>query len=467
MMKRKISVLLVAALILTMFAIPAKADSEVLEFDEFGSTLIVLWDSILLDGKPAKEDPVTYLEDYGAVGGPREKIGARGWAASNSMDIAAFGYCIDDGEPVISEEFKVNTEDAVIAAAQSAGCSYVSRYHIVWDVTGVEGNHTIDFLIQFEDGTIVKMTTNTAVPVSYEYSADGSAVNATPEPTAEPDPDTLDNAPGPILRLNDEDAYADFFGALRNQIEEAYIDADKGCGVLSLDVVGDPYIVLMFTSLDQDGEPLEVDTDKYKIIQLGVRIDPAAGDRGQFYFQTSENSNFDEPKDLVFDYARTDQLQYVNINAANNKKWTGTLSDSRLDPYSACSVANEYELYYIAFFTNEKAANEFGDKWLAEGDAAIPTSAPTPTKAPTPEPTATPETVVTDAPTDAPASDAAPATDKAAETDKPADKDNNEKDDTEKKKDSKTGLVIGIVIGVVAVAAIVCGVVIAGKKNKK
>ena len=60
-MKRRISVLLVAALILTMFAIPAKADSEVLEFDEFGSTLIVLWDSILLDGKPAKEDPVTYL----------------------------------------------------------------------------------------------------------------------------------------------------------------------------------------------------------------------------------------------------------------------------------------------------------------------------------------------------------------------------------------------------------------------
>ncbi|MBQ2307070.1 MAG: hypothetical protein II184_06095, partial [Clostridia bacterium] len=101
MMKRKISVLLVAALILTMFALPARADSEVLEFSEFGSTLIVLWDSILLDGKAAKEDPVTYLEDYGAVGGPREKIGARGWAASNSMDIAAFGYCIDDGEPVI------------------------------------------------------------------------------------------------------------------------------------------------------------------------------------------------------------------------------------------------------------------------------------------------------------------------------------------------------------------------------
>ncbi|MBO7406538.1 MAG: hypothetical protein J6V14_02820, partial [Clostridia bacterium] len=201
--------------------------------------------------------------------------------------------------------------------------------------------------------------------------------------------------------------------------------------------------------------------EKYKVLQLGVRINPNTGDRGQFYFQTDENPGYDEPKDVLFDYAKTDELQYVNINLGKNKKWTGMMADSRLDPFGGNSEPCDYELYYMAFFTNEKAANDFGDKWLAEG--TLPTAEPTPTKAPTAEPAATPEAVITDAPaaTEAPkTADAQKPTDAAKATDKPADKDNTQKDK------NNTGLIVGIVIGVVAVAAIVCGILISKKKKK-
>jgi hypothetical protein len=221
----------------------------------------------------------------------------------------------------------------------------------------------------------------------------------------------------------------------------------------------------MFTSLELDGEMFELDTEKYKILQIGARIDPAAGDRGQFYFQTDENSGYDEPKDVLFDYENTSEKQYVNVNLGKNKKWTGLMSDCRLDPFSGSSVECEYELYYMAFFTNENAAKEFGDKWLAEGSITVPTSEPTPTKAPTEVPTATPEVTPTEKPveTQAPATeaktDAPVATEKAAEPTAP-------KTDDNKPSGPNVGLIIGIVVGVVAIAAIVAGVLISKKKKK-
>ena len=464
-MKKFLPVLLAAALLVTMFAFPVSADSSVTEFEDFGSTFIVLWDWILKDGSTIKSDPVTFLEDFGAVGGPAESVGVQGWAATTSMDFTAFGYVIDDGAPVIDEEFKKTPEDAVVAAAASAGCSYASRYKITVDTTAIEGNHTIDFVAQFEDGTIVKMITNAGVPVSFEYSADGSAVNATPEPTATPDPSELDNAPGPILLFDNEDDYANFFGTQRNSIEDIYFDDERGCYIISMGKVGDPWVVLMFTALELDGEMFELDTEKYKILQIGARIDPAAGDRGQFYFQTDENTGYDEPKDVLFDYENTSEKQYVNVNLGKNKKWTGLMSDCRLDPFSGSSVECEYELYYMAFFTNENAAKEFGDKWLAEGSITVPTSEPTPTKAPTEVPTATPEVTPTEKPveTQAPATEA--KTDAPVATEKAVEPTENKTDDN-KPSGPNVGLIIGIVVGVVAIAAIVTGVLISKKKKK-
>lgn len=461
-MRKIVPFLIVAALVISMFAIPAAADSSVSEFTDFSGTLIVLWDWILVD--KTSHEPMSYLEDYGAVGGPATTVGVSGWTANTAMEIASLGYMIDDGEPVMSADFKANTGDDVINAAQGAGCEYVTRYKIDVNVESLTGDHDIEFLIGLEDGSIYKMNTQIGTPVAYTYSADGSAVNATPEPTATPEPSELDNAPGPIFRFNDEDIYGNFFGPLINQIESVEFDSEKGCYLISMEKVGDPWVYLGFAALAAEYDEYVVDADTYKILQIGVRFPSAVGSRGQFYFQTSENTGVDEAKDMIFNYNKTDEIQYVNINLGSNKRWTGTMSDCRLDPFSECKEPCDYELYYMAFFTNEAAANEFGDKWIATGEIVVPTAAPTPTKAPTPEPTATPEVIPTEKvePTEA----AQPGTDKpeekptSAATDKPAD---------DKKADNKgpnAGVIIGIVAGVVVIAAAVIGIVLSKKKKK-
>ena len=465
-MRKIISVLLAAVMIAALFAFPAAADDTVVEFGDLaadGNVVVILWDWILVDGSTTKTDPVTYLEDFGAVGGPVSEVGISGWAATNKMEITALGYMIDDGAPVMSESFMKTPENAVVAAAGSVGCSYVTRYRVDVDVSALEGNHDIEFLIQFEDGTIAKMMTyGVGTPVAFEYSADGSDVTVTPAPTEEPDPSELDNAPGPIFRFNDEDLYSMFFTSQRNAIEDIYYDETNNCFVISLGNVGDPWVVMSFLSLSGEDDYYTVDADKYKVMQIGVRFNSEAGSRGQFYFQTDENAGYDEPKDVVFDYGDTNEKQYVNVMVGNNKKWTGTMADCRLDPLTASDVPCDYELYYIAFFTNVNAANEFGDKWLAEGEVEIPTPAPTPTKAPTPEPT---KVTVTEAPvvTEAPAATDEPA---PAATEKPADGDNTGDDNTDDEKGNKW-LVPAIVAAVVVAAAVVAGIVIGKNKKKK
>ncbi|MBR6935679.1 MAG: hypothetical protein IKH41_09355 [Clostridia bacterium] len=461
-MRKIVPFLIAAALVISMFAIPAAADSSVSEFTDFSGTLIVLWDWIIIDGNST--EPVSYLEDYGAVGGPASSVGISGWTANNTMEITSLGYMIDDGEPVMSADFMVTTDDAVKGAAQNAGCDYVTRFQVNVNVEAITGDHEIEFLIGFEDGSIYRMNTQIGMPVAYTYSADSSAVNATPEPTATPEPSELDNAPGPVFQFNDEDLFGTFFGPLTNQVESVEFDSEKGCYVISMDKVGDPWVYLSIAALAAEYDEYVVDANTYKILQLGVRFPTAVGTRGQFYFQTDENPGIDEAKDMIFDYKKTDEFQYVNINLGSNKRWSGTMSDCRLDPLSACNEACDFEFYYMAFFTNQDAATAFGDKWLASGELDIPTAAPTPTKAPTAEPTATPEVTPTEKvePTEA----AQPGTDKpeekptSAATDKPAD---------DKKADNKgpnAGVIIGIVAGVVVIAAAVIGIVLAKKKKK-
>ena len=461
-MRKIIPFMICVMMIISMLSVPTGAASSVLEFSDFtDGTLIVLWDRILVDSGYAGVDPISYLEDYNAVGGPASTVGVSGWTATNSQEIVSLGYMIDGGDPVMSEECKVDTDNAVIQAANNAGCEYVTRYQIRANVEGLEGNHEIEFLIGLEDGTIVKMSTQLGVPIAFTYSADGSAVAATPEPTQEPDPSEQDNTPGPIFRFNDEDIYAGLFTGNPSQIESIEYDSEKKCFVISMDEVGDPYSMMALSALAAEDDAYEVDADTYRILQIGVRFPTAAGTRGQFYFQTSEYAGIDEAKDVIFDYNQTDELQYVNINLGSNKRWTGTMADCRFDPLSKCDVACEYEFYYMAFFTNVNAANEFGDSWLANGDAAIPTPAPTPTKAPTPEPTATPEAVVTDEPAETPAvTDAPAATVAPAATDKPG-------DDTKDSSKANTGLIIAIVAIVAVVAAAAAGIVIGSKKKKK
>ena len=330
-MKRLLPFILVVAMVLSMAGIAYAAPSadDVLEFEDFtsgGGRLIVLWDRILRDDEAigASGGVETYLEDYESVlGGPAEKIGISGWLASDYGEIASLGYMIDGGAPVLDPAYMVTTDDAVKAAAQAQMCDYVTRYYIQFDVASVTGDHIIDFVVQFEDGTVVKLTTNTGLPVSYEYSADGSKVPATPEPTPEPDPSTFDNAPGPIFRFDEEEKYVagGIFGGMTNMIDSITFDDEKKCYIITMTDAGDPWAVIMFNSAALEDEDLLVDADKYKIMQIGIRYDAETQfTRGNFYFQTDVNAGFDEPKDVTFNAKATKDLQYVNVNLGANKK---------------------------------------------------------------------------------------------------------------------------------------------------
>lgn len=75
-MRKLVPFIIAIAIVVSMFAIPSAADSSVSEFTDFSGTLIVLWDWLLIDDKST--EPISYLEDYEAVGGPVTTIGVSG-----------------------------------------------------------------------------------------------------------------------------------------------------------------------------------------------------------------------------------------------------------------------------------------------------------------------------------------------------------------------------------------------------
>ncbi len=207
----------------------------------------------------------------------------------------------------------------------------------------------------------------------------------TPTPTPKPTPTSgpQADAEGPLFRFDSDQYLADgFFTPTRNNISSITYDAAKKGTIISMSAANDPWVVLGFDACTQENEEMAVDTDTYRYLQLGVRFDPSAGTSGQFYFQTSKHGGFDEPKNVSFNYKNTSGYQYVTVNMGSNRYWTGTMTDSRLDPLASCKKNCSYELYYIAFFTTQEAADKFGEEWLARGglpDRTDPVTDPSPT----------------------------------------------------------------------------------------
>ncbi len=207
----------------------------------------------------------------------------------------------------------------------------------------------------------------------------------TPTPTPKPTPTSgpQANAEGPLFRFDSNQYLADgFFTPTRNNINSITYDTAKKATIISMSTANDPWVVLGFDVCTRENEEMAVDTDTYRYLQLGVRFDPSAGTSGQFYFQTSKHGGFDEPKNVSFNYKNTSGYQYVTVNMGSNRYWTGTMTDSRLDPLASCQKNCSYELYYIAFFTTQEAADKFGEEWLARGglpDRTDPVTDPSPT----------------------------------------------------------------------------------------
>ena len=279
------------------------------------------------------------------------------------------------------------------------------------------------------------------------------------------EPDVTDapaevTGPGALFALNYEDDLNDMlFAGGKNIVDSVYFS--EKCYIVDIPAGGDPNVELCIGSLIADGDIDDISADDYKVMQMGVRVNIADGGKvGNIYWQTDLHPGYSEAQNYEYKYQDTTDVQVVTLNFSKLKKWEGSISNLRFDPFGSTYNDTEVELYYVAFFTNIESAEAFSAKFLAEGLPATPAPTEKPTAAPTAAPTEAP--VVTDAPTDAPKpTDAPPPTN----ADNTGDKDN--ASDNTPKKGLSTGAVVGIVIGAVAVAAVICGIVIskAGKKK--
>ena len=86
-----------------------------------------------------------------------EKIGLRGWAWIGNSEIDAFGYKIDDGEPVCYAAFTQERADVQAAVGQTA--AYANGFNIQGiDVSDLDaGDHIITVVVKAKDGTFVEV----------------------------------------------------------------------------------------------------------------------------------------------------------------------------------------------------------------------------------------------------------------------------------------------------------------------
>ena len=167
-----------------------------------------------------------------------------------------------------------------------------------------------------------------------------------------------------VLAFESEADYDGLFAGRFNDVTDFSYDAEKKCWVLYVEESTDPFIEIFFGSAaGMNGVP-EISADKYKIIQFGVRYDPALGREGQFYFQTSEAPEYQESKNLSYLYGKTNSYQYVNVDASGNGSWRGNVADCRFDLLTTCRDGGEFELYYVGFFADVEAADAYGSSWL-------------------------------------------------------------------------------------------------------
>ena len=287
------------------------------------------------------------------------------------------------------------------------------------------------------------------------YAGPDHSVVKTPAPT---EAATIDTVPGGYILFNEESDAGDmlFTTNIKNQISDIYFDDAKGCYVISIMAGGDPFAEMGFSSLIAMDEMDEVSADDYKVMQLGIKVDVKAGAKsGSIYFGTDEHPGYSEPQNVVYNYVESEDMQIVNVDFSKNRTWEGTVANCRLDAFTTCNEDTDVELYYIAFFRNLQSAEAFAAQYAEKGFDAFP--AP-PTKAPTKEPTATP------VPTEVPAATAvseATAVPEATDAPDPGDDQNG---NAEK---GKFPVVPVVIIGAVAVAAVVAGIIIANSKKKK
>lgn len=450
---RKVSLLLVLAIVMSMFAVPAvnaEQAAEWISYDEYSGQIWGGWDSIRFDDVIQGEDGLgaQYVKDrdYDIVG-IADKLQIRGWLAFTDP-VVSYGYIVDDKEIVLDEAFFVETEQPVYDAAASIGLDYAYRFYIEIDVSSWTGTHNIKYCAKLEDGTIVTLINNALIPLEFDFTRTTEGATPTPEPTKAP-LNEGDDVPGVWIMFDNDyaiETLQDYIGS-SNHILSIDLNEELKCAEIYVQGADDPNIYVPLTMLAND----DISADEYKAIAFCYQFDPseAFGEIGNdmaggLYWQTEDHMGFGEDKKQSYKSQNTSDIQVTVVSMEKPKKWTGLAQDFRYDFLDTCNNDFTFNLYYIAFFKTAAGAEAFAQKYAEVGNEAFPaTPVPTevPTKAPTEAPTTAPE--VTEAPaTEAPKSD----------------------DAAKKDGGSNIGLIIGIVAAVVVAAA--AAVIIIKKKKK-
>jgi len=353
----------------------------------------------------SQEKTQNYLsENFNTVHGPFASLKLKGWFGTDQT-ITAFGYAIDDAEPVFLDGIFTEVADWVL----TAGGENSRGYEMTVDVSGItEGKVLIRPVVKLEDGTVIEAT---YLDVYY-----------TPEPAGE-------------------------------QAKPQLIEFTEGSNGNAMNFSGCATVGFRFTV------PEGMKLVKFTVADSPTWNGPATGIGCTANIYRWTANDFDETLDSeslgeVYEEDHKDNdnldLEFENIHAG---EYLVVLTDftGNLGGWGANGIKAEYADSFFYYNNGEEMSSVVKCKMTVIADDNPPeiTEEPAATEQPTEVPaTATP------APTEVPATEEPAAT--AAPTEEPAE---------EPVKSSKTGLIIGIIAAAAVLACVVLAVALRGKRK--
>ncbi len=423
-MKKLIAFLICFLMLLSVVSLCAFAEDAEIE-DEYYGIMFARWDTLKVDGKVMGTDgqALQYLYSVsGILEAKAETVTVRGWMFCD-VEIEGFGYQINDGQPVMKQEFTVEAEQPIRDEAKRNGVDYSERYEINVDVSEMKGMNHLKFLVKLE-GTLYELCVENSFLFEFDFHQEGTEIDPTPTPAA------IEEGNDPIyIRFNDYDIVEEFFmyATNNNQVKKLEYDDEKNCCVITTSGGNDPNVVLPFyqNSLDDSLScSMQISADIYKHVVIIGRFDynsvllddnPVMG---TFYYTNNEFTDWQEMRNEKYYYEKTDGLQYIKLNFTGNRYYKGQLYDCRFDFFEKAERETSYELYAVCFFANEQDANAFIENYKSNGDAAIPAATPAPETQATERPSETEKPSETVNVENTPSPTEKPSTEKASDSGK-------------------------------------------------
>ena len=164
---KKILAIAVIAVMTVALCLTANAAS----LHNHSSDTIYVNDNMLVDGNAGA------WAEANPIDAEVQTIRVRGWAHVDDSTIAAFGYKIDDGEPVISADYIFDRAD--VQSYFGVAAEVANGFDITADVSNVgKGAHSFSMLVKTADGDVIEVDS-----FRFTQQLEGAAPEDPGEPT--------------------------------------------------------------------------------------------------------------------------------------------------------------------------------------------------------------------------------------------------------------------------------------------